>query len=218
VWVSRRLSPGQRPPTAVAHRSMRVGLIAGARLRHSEMPALGAPSTRRQALGPIVASEVGSSSDQTAGVNRLPGMSLSWIVVVSVIALGCVVAVTLFWSFWRSSEPGSAAWTDASWSVAAGLLGFEATFAAMFVAAGLHTVLWAIATSLALGMIPAYIAAVVVEASPAARRCQQRHHRDERPPLRHRVALTIVAQCAVLAVIAGEPVIVFESAAGLGVL
>jgi hypothetical protein len=166
----------------------------------------------------MVASEVWSSADQTAGLIRLPGMSLWWIIVVSVIALGCVVAVMLFWSFWTSSRPGSAAWTDASWSVAAGLLGFEATFAAMFVPAGLHTVLWAIATSLAIGMIPAYIAAVRVEASPAARRCQQRHDRDERPPLRHRVAVTIVAQCAVLAIIAGKPAIVLESAAGLGVL
>ena len=88
----------------------------------------------------------------------------------------------------------------------------------MFVPAGLNAVVWAVANALALGMIPAYIAAVIVEASPAARRRQQRHNRDERPPLRHRVGVTIVAQCALLAAISGKPTIILESAVGLGVL
>ncbi|MBV8946126.1 MAG: hypothetical protein JOZ95_11955 [Solirubrobacterales bacterium] len=145
-------------------------------------------------------------------------MSLWWITVLGVIASGCVVAAMLFWFFWKSSQPEDAAWTDASWSVAAGLLGFEATFAAMFVSAGLKTVLWAVATALALGMIPAYIAAVAVEASPAARRRQQRHQRHERPPLRYRVAVTIVVQCALLAAFVGKPTIILESAAALSVL
>jgi hypothetical protein len=127
-------------------------------------------------------------------------MLLEWIVAFGLIGSAFAVGALVIRDFWTSAEEG-----DKAWSVAAGLVAFEMTFAAAFASSGMRGALYGIWCGLSGGASPALALSLLLDHRRQAQSPAQHRKFIERYAITYRVGFVFATQVFIIAAAHGKP-------------